>query len=265
MEPFKREHSSYLTIKPIHESTPLIAGITTRLNGFSKSPYDQFNMGLHVGDEKQDVLANREKLADYLEFPMKNWVISEQVHSNNVKIVTDVDKEAGVYDIDSAIKGVDGLLTHQSGILLAGFFADCVPLYFHDPVTGWIGLAHAGWKGTVSNIGGSMIRKMSEEGVNPININAVIGPSISKQRYEVNEYVYRNIPQKYHEDCLTFHKKDHALLDLKALNERLLIDMGISENNIYKSQVCTYEADDLYSHRRDQQHTGRMLGFIGRY
>ena len=88
------------------------------------------------------------------------------------------------------LQSIDGLCTNEPGVTLVTYYADCVPLYFLDPVTRSVGLAHAGWRGTVAKIGAVMVEKMAREfGSNPKDIIAGIGPSIGPCCYEVDEPV----------------------------------------------------------------------------
>ncbi|WP_440895216.1 peptidoglycan editing factor PgeF [Amphibacillus sp. Q70] len=270
MEPFQSSHASYKQIKSWANMFPEItAGITTRLGGRSKSPYDTFNMGLHVNDVEADVVENRMKLADLIGFPLERWCLGEQVHGTNIARLSknDANIGAGSMPVYPAIRGIDGLMTKERDILIAAFFADCVPLFFYDPVSGWIGIAHAGWRGTVNGIAVEMIKELAEEGVNPDNLFITIGPSISFARYQVNQDVIKHIPATYRNKVShkIAHNGDQYLLDLKKLNQYMLIDQGVNAAKLLVTEQCTYDHSEFYSHRRDQGRTGRMLGFIGRH
>ncbi|MUV36210.1 Laccase domain protein YlmD [Lentibacillus sp. JNUCC-1] len=244
--------------------TSLKAGFTSRQNGFGHPPYDTFNLGLHVGDEDDRVLKNRRLLGEELGFSLDRWVVGEQVHDSLIKTVTADDKGKGAAELQTALQGVDGLITDVSGIMLAAFYADCVPLYFFDPVDHRIGIAHAGWKGTVQEIAGRMITRFVKNGSVLRNIKVTIGPSISRQAYEVDETVLKQIPSKWHETTVQKTKKGHGLLDLKQLNVEILLKYGVLRHNIDVTEYCTFRDDQLFfSHRRAEGPTGRMLGYIG--
>ena len=268
MEPFQKGHLSYHVIKSWEEKFPnLTAGITTRHGGTSSDPYDTLNMGLHVHDDGNAVVENRQRLAELVQFPLKSWVLGEQVHGT--KIVK-VEAEspfigAGTIPEQPAIAGIDGLITKNKDILLAAFLADCVPLYFYDPKTGWFGIAHAGWKGTVGGIAREMVKHLISEGVSAKDLYVAIGPSIGANNYQVNQQVIDQIPKHYQDAvCVKLDlESDQYLLDLKKLNQLILIDQEIDQEKIIVSKQCTYEQPHFYSHRQDQGQTGRMLGFIG--
>ncbi|WP_067838796.1 peptidoglycan editing factor PgeF [Amphibacillus sediminis] len=265
MEPFQTQEI-YYQIQPWIEHTPaLIAGITTRCGGVSQAPYQQLNMGLHVNDNPNAVLKNRQRLADKLQIDLDRWVLGEQIHETKINVVTESAIGAGATLAKPPLSGVDGLVTNQKSVLLAAFFADCVPLYFYDPVTEWIGIAHAGWRGTVAGMAARMVDVLVEQGVNPKNLKAAIGPSISQRHYQVNTNVVDKVPTRYRERVVTKQAdlNDQYLLDLPKLNELIMLDKGIKHTNLVKTSRCTYQTDRLYSYRRDQGKTGRMLGFIG--
>lgn len=261
-------NSNILTVEPFNQlDDRLIVGFSTRKNGYSMKPYDSLNVGLHVLDEEEKVILNRKEIADFLQIPLLNWVFSEQVHSNVIKKVTKKDCGAGSSQLASAIKGADGLYTKESNVMLASLYADCVPLYFYSPNHKLVGLAHAGWKGTVGKIGPNMVRLWTEdEGISIDSIYVAIGPAISQESYEVDDFVMDKVKEVITDSSQLPYKKvnkTNYLLDLKQLNKQLLVAAGINEKQIFVSNYCTYKADELFfSYRRNKQ-TGRMMSFIG--
>lgn len=264
-EPFLQSHETHFTNAKWQElNSSLSIGFTTRNGGVSDPPFHTMNLGLHVADDKEAVIANRKRLAKDLSFPINSWTVAEQVHGITVKRITSVDKGKGTLSHESSIKGVDGLITNEKGILCTAFFADCVPLYFFDPVTEYIGIAHAGWKGTVHGIAKEMVNEFKSAGVNEADLLVMIGPSISKQFYEVDEKVVRLINQHDREKTVVPVGNNRFLLDLKKLNTEILLQSGILRHNIDITNYCTFRDENLFfSHRRDQGKSGRMLGFIG--
>src|SRR5699024_1383841 len=199
-----------------------------------------------------------------LAFPLKTFVSGEQTHQTNIKIVGKSDQGSGAETKQTAIKQTDGLITKEEGVLCTAFFADCVPLFFYDPLTEYIGIAHAGWKGTVGGIAAKMVHKMAALGVNRANLLCVIGPCISREKYEVDDQVIARIPEEDRENAVLSKGNSRYLLDLKQFNRDILLQSGVLRNNIYITEYCTFRDEDLFfSHRRDQGETGRMLGFIG--
>jgi YfiH family protein len=185
-EPFNwhptHEHAERLHITSWSTLLPnLSAGFTGRNGGVGTSPYDSFNLAYHVGDDPLTVRENRRILTQELGFRTESWVSGEQVHSTNVAVVRSEDQGRGYLDRESAFQDTDGLVTNVEGILLTSFYADCVPLYFLDTVHHVVGLAHAGWKGTVGRIAESVIETMEKEfGSQREQIVTAVGPSIGQ-------------------------------------------------------------------------------------
>lgn len=261
MEPFQSHSIRQMTC--FHSHQHVTAGLTTRQGGHSEAPFDSLNMGLHVSDKKEDVLKNRRALAEEIGIPLSRWVIGEQVHGTEVAAVDQRNAGAGTTSLETAVANVDGLITNEKNLVLGAFYADCVPLYFSDSESGWVGIAHAGWKGTVNGMAGKMIRALQEKGCKLENIQAVIGPSIGRKHYEVDDRVISFIPENYKKECVMSKGKGKYQLDLKVLHQKMMIEEGLKEEHIQMTGFCTYEEDQtFYSHRRDQGRTGRMLGFI---
>lgn len=245
----------------------LVAGFTTRQGGYSREPFESFNLGLHVGDEKEDVLRNRQKLAQMLQFSLNEVTCAEQTHSANVYEVQPQDRGKGSDSLQTVIQNVDGLYTKQKNTLLMSFYADCVPLYFVDGMNQLVGLAHAGWKGTVHRIGPHIVQQWVERYQSDHrHIYVVVGPSICQHCYEVDEHVLQHIRPYKHivsEQTIIPKTNGKSELDLKQLNVDLLIEAGIPRQNIEISKWCTSCHNDLFfSHRKENGQTGRLASFI---
>jgi YfiH family protein len=269
MEPFQLVQDELLRISPWQDQYPhVMAGFTSKNDGFSKEPFYTFNLGLHVNDSKDNVIKNRKKLSEIIEFPTEEWVCSEQVHDHHIKKVTRSDRGKGVYVYEEGVPNTDGIYTDESHVLLTSVYADCVPLYFFVPSRGLIGLAHAGWKGTVKQIASRMVNCwVEDEGVNIEDILVAIGPSIHDCCYIVDDRVINEVDQTLtvgDKPPYTEVSSGQYSLHLSNLNHLLLKKMGIREKNILISSRCTSCEEDLFfSHRRDQGKTGRMMSFIG--
>jgi YfiH family protein len=199
---------------------------------------------------------------------MQQWICAEQIHGSAIRKVDEGEAGNGSLDMNSAIPGTDGLYTNAKGILLALAYADCVPLYFFAPRSGFVGIAHAGWRGTVQNIGGLMVERWVRNQSIPIeDIHVAIGPSIGPCCYEVDYRVIEAVGEALEPDVDQVCRpvgESHFHLDLKACNRILLKNAGISESRIECSSYCTgCRTDKFYSHRKENGKTGRMLGFIG--
>lgn len=281
MEPFMQKSGApmLLHLEPWRaEHAEITAGFTGRQGGIGKAPYDSLNCAFHVGDEPSDVLGNRTLLAESLGFTLQDWTCGEQTHGKEIAIVKADDRGRGSLDRASAFQGTDGLLTNVPGVLLTSFYADCVPLYFYDPLKKVVGLAHAGWKGTVAEIAAAMVARMETGyGSRPQDILAGIGPSIGDCCYEVDDYVMDHIRQLEDglkaaagsgpsQELYRTSEADHrkSMLNLKEMNRRIMIKAGILPTHIECTSWCTSCNQDLFfSYRKENGVTGRMTSWIG--
>ncbi|MEQ6387751.1 peptidoglycan editing factor PgeF [Bacillaceae bacterium S4-13-58] len=266
-EPFQMVSSSLLAIDEWQKIEPTLSvGFTTKIGGESRAPYQSLNLAYHVADDPDRVTENRKRVAEDLGFPLTQWIMGEQIHGKKVVRVGGKDAGLGSIDNQSNIAQVDGLITNEKNLLLVAAFADCAPLYFWDPVSGNIGLAHAGWRGTVQGIGTEMLRQFLEAGSKMKDIKIAIGPCIGQPYYEVDTVVIDQIPAQYHRESMISQVDfAHYLLNLKEVNRQILLDFGACPGNILTTNYCTHEDSSLfYSHRRDQGKTGRMLAYIGK-
>ncbi|WP_147531963.1 peptidoglycan editing factor PgeF [Bacillus marasmi] len=269
MEPFILKSSSFFEIDEWTREFPdLVAGFTTKHGGISNAPFASLNFGFHVGDDQNTVCENRSRLARIIDFPLNQWVGAEQTHEINIRKVTKSDCGYGAFSYDDAFKATDGFYTTNEGILLTLAYADCVPLYFFAPKQKIIGVAHAGWKGTVSGIGAEMISILQRnEAVRPEEVQVVIGPSICGNCYVVDEPVISHLQNRLEaveEKPYNLIGDNQYQLNLRETNRFLLIEAGVQENHIKQTQLCTScHHDVFFSHRKDKGKTGRMISFIG--
>ena len=162
--------------------------------------------------------------------------------------------------------GVDATITREKDVFLCITTADCVPLLLYDREKGVIAAIHAGWRGSVGGIVEKTVARMQQRfGSSPADLIAAIGPVINQSHYEVGDEVIRQFQNRGFDlsDTTLFLKKSADSkyhIDLKELNRRELIRLGVEEDKIEKSNLCTYERGDLFfSARRQTIHSGRML------
>jgi len=251
------------------------AGFSSRKGGVGHAPYDTLNLAFHVGDRREDVIANRKLAAGRLGFKFDAWTCGEQVHRADIAIIDESAAGAGSLTRESAVQDTDGLLTNVPGVLLTSFYADCVPLFFYDPERQVVGLAHAGWKGTVAGIAAKMAERMTEVyGSRSQDIRAAIGPSIGSCCYEVDGKVMSYVHDlekdflgndKYSAtDWYIAKEGGKSMLNLKELNRHIMIKAGILPTHIECTSWCTSCRNDLFfSYRKDGGTTGRMASWIG--
>jgi polyphenol oxidase len=268
MEPFILKSKEYFSIQSwTDENARLVAGFSTKVGGTSQLGVKGLNFGFHVGDDYQAVCKNREILAGKLGFSLDRWVGAEQTHEVSIQKVTKRDIGKGAKFYETSFPRTDGFITNDSGVLLTLCYADCVPLFFWDKESGLIGLAHAGWKGSVDGIAKEILSQFVQNGGKLKTTYAVIGPSICKKCYIVDnrvinlvEKVLEGVEEKPYNQI----NKGQYSLDLKKLNQQVLISAGLDESNITQTDYCTScDSDYFYSHRRDNGATGRMMAFIG--
>lgn len=230
---------------------------TTRVGGVSGGHLASLNIGVHRGDEPENVAENYRRLGEALGF--SHLVLTRQTHSDIVRPVTLADADKGL--IQDVWPECDGLITKTPGVALAVFTADCTPILLHDPVTGAVGAVHAGWRGTAADIAGKAVRAMVREyGCDPANIRAAIGPNIGACCFETDADVPDAILAALGTDALTFIRRAGGKyhVDLKAVNGRFLQNAGVTHIEI--SDACTAcRPDYFWSHRI----TGGLRGSQG--
>ncbi|GEM00698.1 conserved hypothetical protein [Halolactibacillus halophilus] len=261
MDLFKRQSKRRLHAEKVTHQHHINLGMSTRIGGVSKGNYTSLNTGLHVGDCDADVIENRTRVLNEMNQSLDRAVFAEQVHGHKVKIIESSDAGRGAYRLSNHIPGVDGLITTSSDIVLAQFYADCVPLYFFDPIHHIVGIAHAGWRGTAKGIAKTMLDAFLSVGADLNHIHVVIGPAIAQANYQVNGDVVKQMPVPVDKDIVVQVSEDQYLLDVKAVNAKYLRLLGVNNDQIMTSLLDTYSHPDLYSYRKEQQ-TGRMMGYI---
>jgi len=239
---------------------------TTRKGGVSEPPFHSLNLAFHVGDDPNRVLTNRRIFAEAAGISLDELTSAEQVHGDNVAVVSRSHRGRGAVDQGSVIPGADSLITNEKEVALITFYADCVPVYIVDSRAKAIGLAHAGWKGTALGISGKTVREMEKKfGADGRACFAHIGPSIGPCCYEVDRRVIDVFRETFGEKGDLFRKvsMDKWLLDLWSANKRDLIASGLNPQNISISGLCTCcNAGLFFSYRRDGGNTGRMAAFL---
>lgn len=234
-------------------------GFTTRYGGVSTGHLDSLNIGIHRGDNWDNVLKNYQILGDALGFDPKKLVLSHQTHSDTVYRVTAADAGAGLYAPE--LPECDALITDAAGMALAVFTADCTPILLHDPITGAVGAVHAGWRGTASSIAAKTAAAMTAQfGSRPEDICAAIGPNIGPCCFETDE----DVPQAMYDAFGTEvgnairQSGNKFYVNLKIINEIILRRAGVT--NIEVSAACTAcENRRFWSHRI----TGGLRGSQG--
>ena len=257
----------YLSFPMLESESFIEHGFSTRKGGVSTGIYESMNLTFNLEDDPENVSENFRRMAAALHTVPEKMVYSKQTHTTNVLKIEEHHKGMGIVrerDFDN----IDGLVTNVPGICLVTFYADCVPLYFVDPVKKAIGLSHSGWRGTVGKIGKVTIELMQKTyGSDPEDIIAAIGPSICRDCYEVSGDVIQQFRENFDEAYWPelFYKKENGKyqLDLWRANERIFTEAGIREDHIAVTNVCTHcNPDILFSHRTTGDKRGNVSAFL---
>ena len=236
------------------QHAPLKHGIFTRLGGVSDSHWNSLNVGSTVGDDPEAVTTNAERMYDSLAVNQLPKCTVWQVHGADTVVATEPPLER------NWLTKADGLITNRKNFVLHMRFADCVPVLFYDPEHQAIGLAHAGWRGTVANIVGSVVDAMKKHyNSNPKNIQAAIGASISVDKYEVGTEVVDAVQQTFGtiDSYIHTNAQGQTFFDLWEANRSLLAKSGVKQVEL--ANICTASnTDEFFSHRAEKGKTGRF-------
>lgn len=256
----------YISYRILDDILWLKNAVSTRLGGVSKDYLASMNLGFNRGDLDENVIRNHEIFANVIGVNPKNIVTGNQTHTTNVKVVTKDDCGKGIYR-DRNYTDIDGLITNEKGIVLATYYADCVPLLIVDTKNKAIGLSHSGWRGTVGKIGKVTIEKMGElYGTKPEDIVACIGPSICQKCYEISEKVAVQFKEAFPDnikEILIDKGNGKYQLDLWECNRINFKEAGVLPENIKVTDICTcHNTDVLFSHRGHNGKRGNLGAFL---
>ena len=236
-------------------------GFTTRLGGVSTGTQESLNLAFGRGDSMENVETNLRLLAGAIPFDPEKLVMTRQTHSDIVRVVTEKDA-AGLCHRN--YPECDALVTGTPGVALMIFTADCTPLLLYDPVTGAVGAAHAGWRGTAKAIGAKTVEAMVRNfGCRPENICAAIGPNIAQCHFETDADVPEAMRDAFGDEAEAFIEKRGGKyhLDLKGINALALRRAGVSHIEI--SDACTYcQSSRFWSHRATNGQRGSQGAVI---
>ena len=232
---------------------------------FTLKPLD-FAGNASYEEKREEVEKGLKFLSEEFDFDVKDICRPKQTHTDKVEKVEDSDE--GIYL--KMFDNVDGFVTDKKNKVLMLSFADCTPLLFYDPIKKVIANTHSGWRGTLQSIGVRTIEKMiSECGSKPEDIICCIGPHIRKCHFEADKDVkdlfynkFKNLEQI--EEIITYNqKKDKYYIDTSKINKRILLNIGLKEENIIDSNVCTVcNSDICHSYRAEKEVSGRAVTII---
>jgi len=222
---------------------------TTRFGGVSSGYLSSLNIGTHRGDDPENVLKNYRILADAIGFDPHKLVLTHQTHTDRVLLVGSAEHGAGLYAPE--LPECDALITNEPGTALVVFTADCTPVLLFDPVTGAVGAAHAGWRGTAAGIAAKAVRAMEKAyGCRPENIRAAIGPNIGGCCFETDANVPEAMVSALGDGALEHIRKvgHKYYVNLKEINALHLRRAGVEHIEI--SDACTVcQKERFWSYR----------------
>ena len=270
-EPYGAE---LLFFNQFSEDKKIIHCFTTRNGGVSEGACCSLNMSFNREPSRDNVLENLKRAADGIGVPFESLTMVPQIHSNKVKIIKEADKGRGV-TCESFSEGYDAMVTNVPGITLCTIHGDCIPVYLYDEKHSAVGMIHSGWRGTWGKIAAKTVETMKcEYNTESHELQAVIGPGICGNCFEVSEDVFNAFSEIYGKVftenetvCRPVPGKENKwLVSLPEIVYITLVEAGLREDNITKSNICTCCEENkniFFSHRREKGKTGAMTGMIG--
>ncbi len=256
-------------LKLYHLSDRLTAFSTTRHGGYGCGNYSEFNVNLFCGDNPETIAKNRQLLCRKLCISESGLVMPHQVHGTEILNVDEDFLALEQSERKEKLENVDALMTNVKSICIGVSTADCIPIIIYDSEHEAACVVHAGWRGTVQRIVRKAVLAMiSVYGSDPGQMEAVIGPGISLESFEVGDEVYRqfseaSFPMQYISRKMPAmhggpNEKWH--IDLWECNRLQLQSLGLMPSRIHVVGICTYQCyDDFFSARRLGVASGRIL------
>lgn len=234
--------------------------------GQGEGAYASFNITHYCGDAPENVATCRAELCEALGIADTQLFLPYQVHDNRVLTLDEAFLALPAAEQTAAMEGIDALVTAQTGICIGVSTADCIPLLLHDPTTGIVAAAHAGWRGVVNGVARHTIAAMQALGATPAHIIALIGPSIGPESFEVGEEVVAAFGEAGFPATIIDHSRPKAHIDLWAAAAWQLESLGLALENIRIAGVDTFTIhDSFFSARRLGVRSGRIFTGILRH
>ncbi|MEG1538141.1 MAG: peptidoglycan editing factor PgeF, partial [Clostridiales bacterium] len=236
-------------------------GFSSRLGGVSQGGAASLNLALRMADPPQNVRENYRIFSRELGFDYTKLVFSQQTHTTNIRVATTADAGKGICR-ERDYRDIDGLITQEPQLPLITHHADCASLFFYEPQAQLIGVAHAGWRGTIHNIAAAMVEKLTTLGGRPERLIAAVGPCAGPCCYQVGAEVadqFAPLADEQGSMCRPALEKGKFLIDIPRTNRLLLLQAGVSAAKISLSGLCTICHNDIfYSHRCQGLDRGAM-------
>ena len=256
-------NTGFFTADSFNQESGVSHGFSTRRGGVSLPPYDSLNLGWSRPDPAENVTRNFEVFCGAAHFDYADMVVVNYEHGGTVLKVTEQDKGRGFEK--TPLPFCDALVTNVQGLVLVTSHADCGTFFLYDPIKKAVGLAHAGWKGTLCRIGARAVELMEREfGSDPADLLVSTGPSICKNCFEVDLELAERFAAEFQTNALFTHgRPGKAQLDLEMAAAIQVLEAGVKPENLTLMNACTYELEEhFFSHRRDKGETGSMAAYI---
>lgn len=259
----KIDSLEYLTFEKL---SGIKHGFSTRYGGVSSGCYESLNLAFR-DDKKENVIENYRIFCNALGVNYRDTVWTRQVHCDRVIVVDENDRGKGLF-YPREEEGYDGIITNRKDVVLTGFSADCVLLYFYAPDKEVIAITHSGWRGTVKSIGEKTVEKMVKEfNIDRTKLIVGIAPAIGVCHFQVDVPVVsefkKHLPFSDKYIKVDTENEGKYFLDLHAVNEEILINCGVKKENIENSKICTMcEPNRFFSHRIMGNQRGSLAGMI---
>lgn len=253
------------SLKPQLTYYNIAEGITafssTRHGGVSQGNHGEFNVNLYCGDDPDDIAQNRKALCQLLKIKDDRLVMPHQVHTTGIAQIGNTFFRLSDEVRRQVLEGIDALMTNLSGVCIGVSTADCIPIILYDSEHHVAAVVHSGWRGTVANIAGVAVTSMQMAyHTRPEVLQAVIGPGISLENFEVGDEVYEEFAAASYPMDQIARRYEKWHIDLWECCRLQLEDVGLKSENIQTSGICTYDhSDDYFSARKLGTDSGRIL------
>lgn len=244
-----------------HIAEGITAFSSTRHGGVSQGNHGEFNVNLYCGDDPDDIVQNRKALCQLLKIKDDRLVMPHQVHTTGIAQIGNTFFRLSDEVRRQVLEGIDALMTNLPGVCIGVSTADCIPIILYDPEHHAAAVVHSGWRGTVSNIAGVAVTSLQMAyHTRPEVLQAVIGPGISLQNFEVGDEVYEQFAAAGYPMEQIARRDGKWHIDLWQCCRLQLEDVGLKSENIQTSCICTYDhSDDYFSARKLGTDSGRIL------
>ena len=265
MKHIKKDSLEYFVFENL-ERSGVKHCFSTRKGGISEGCFSSLNLAFR-DDKPENVIENYKRICTAIGVNEKNTVWTRQVHTDNIIEVTAKDRGKGLFS-ERQEDGYDGIYTKEKDVVLTGFSADCVLLFFYAPDVKAAAMTHSGWRGTVLEIGGKTADILAEKyGADKSKMLIGISPAIGKCCFQVDRPVVSEFKSKlpWSEEFIAVDKSEDGkfFIDLHSVNQRILENHGIKPENIENSRICTKCHPDLFfSHRVMGNDRGSLAGLI---